>query len=137
MMLMNETFAPRFRCASRNARRVDGLMAGMSPYMMSTSRGVSRAALRFLERESRVREIHGSFDFARLVADDDYDWIGLDRGHSSDCARNHRLAAKLVQDLGALRSHPGPFAGGEDDRGDAIRSHRSSRLSTCRRLCAP
>ncbi len=83
------------------------------------SNGVAGAALRLLERESRVREVYRGFDLARLVPDDDYDWIGLERGDGADRARDHRFSAEFVQDLGALRAHPGPFAGGKDDGGDA------------------
>ncbi len=101
------------------------------------SHGVARTALRLLERKSHLRGVRGGFDFARLVADDDHDGVGLQRGECTNSARDHRLSAKLVQDLGALRAHPGSLAGGENDRCEAIRSHRSSRLSTYRPLCAP
>ena len=141
-MLMNESFAPHFRCASRNARKVaDGdrwhvavgdehvAIEVFRNFIEAKSHSVARAALRLLEREACAMEVHRGLDFASLVTDDDHDGIGIrfDCGDCANCAPNHRLAAKLVQNLGPLRAHAGPLAGGENDRSDraAIRSHRN------------
>ena len=44
------------------------------------------------------------------MADDDHDsGSGLECGDGAHRARDHRLAAELVQHLGALRAHPGPL----------------------------
>ena len=59
------------------------------------------------------------------MADDDHDWLGLERCGGANRARDHRFSAKFVQDLGPLRTHPGPFARSENDCGNA---HDRSRL---------
>ncbi len=67
-MLMNESLAPHFRCASRNARKVADVIGGhvavsdehvavevRRNFVEAKSRRVAGAALRLLERESRAR----------------------------------------------------------------------------------
>ena len=88
--------------------------------LQAASRRVARAALRGLTRDLDAHARHagarGRRDLVALMADHHDQRRGRERHERAHHARDHRLAAKLVQHLGPRRAHPGAKPGGQNDR---------------------
>ncbi len=85
---------------------------------------VPRTELMLLDGLDRVRSdlVQVGRHLLALVTDDDDEVVWFESGRGSDRVRQHRPAAHLMEELGALRLHARPAARGEDDDG----SHTSA-----------
>ena len=57
------------------------------------------------------------------VAHHHHDPVDVELGQRVEHVQDHRSAAQPVQGLGAVRAHPGPLAGGQDDGGQRLGGH--------------